>query len=258
LAINLKEYKIMKRFNNLIFIMIMIMLCTSFNVQAQQYSSEKNVLKVGWQKGKYSPTITGINKALARADFLRSPKRFIVVEFEPGVYELGNNGILLRDSVIIEAKNCVFNSSSTNGTFYTIQVEAVNAWINGNPTINNTNGDSYKVVTAVNTVLNYENTIYLEDAIYLPIAIKTGNYVATQTDYAILCDASAGAITITLPTAASSVRKVYVIKKIDASVNLVTIDANASELIDGAITYLIRLPYESVTIHCNGSAWYIE
>jgi hypothetical protein len=50
---------------------------------------------------------------------------------------------------------------------------------------------------------------------------------------------------------------VLTIKKIDASVNAVTIDGNASETIDGATTKALSSQYASYEIACDGSAWYI-
>ena len=72
-----------------------------------------------------------------------------------------------------------------------------------------------------------------------------------------LCDAASGAITVNLPTAASGIRRKIDIKKIDSSVNLITIDGNGAETIDGAATLELDTQYESVTLITDGLAWYI-
>ena len=72
----------------------------------------------------------------------------------------------------------------------------------------------------------------------------------------VLVDARS-AVTITLPTAASSEGVVYIFKKIDSSGNSVTIDGNGSEKIDGEFTIVLRLQYDYVTIACDGSVWHI-
>ncbi len=56
------------------------------------------------------------------------------------------------------------------------------------------------------------------------VVTKTSDYTVTDSDHVILCDASGGAITITMP-ALSTIpdEKIYHIKKIDSSVNAVTI-----------------------------------
>jgi len=51
--------------------------------------------------------------------------------------------------------------------------------------------------------------------------------------------------------------KVFVVKKIDASANTVTLDANSTEVIDGALTVVIGTQYQSYNIVSNNSAWYI-
>jgi hypothetical protein len=77
-------------------------------------------------------------------------------------------------------------------------------------------------------------------------------------DFAILCDATSGAITLTLPAAASNTGRLYFIKKTDAGANAVTVDGNASETIDGATTIVaLGNQNEAILIVCNGTAWFI-
>ena len=91
----------------------------------------------------------------------------------------------------------------------------------------------------------------------LAIVTKTANYTATNLDTVILCDATSGNITITLPAAAGKVGKVYHVKKIDSSVNTVTVDANASETIDGDLNKVISNQYDAIMIITEGSNWHI-
>jgi hypothetical protein len=90
-----------------------------------------------------------------------------------------------------------------------------------------------------------------------PIATKTANYTMTSSDGTVLVDASSGAITITLPAAASSAERIFTIKKKDVTANIVTVDANASELIDGSTTYPLSTQYEAIKIQSDGTAWWI-
>jgi hypothetical protein len=89
------------------------------------------------------------------------------------------------------------------------------------------------------------------------LSTKTANYTATSADHTLLGDASSGNITITLPAASTCTNRFYIIKKIDITSNTVTIDGNASELIDGATTYVLSTQYESVTLQCDGTNWWI-
>jgi hypothetical protein len=91
-----------------------------------------------------------------------------------------------------------------------------------------------------------------------PISTKTANYTTVAGDVTILCNpATSAGITITLIAAASVSGGIYNIKKIDATTYPITIDANASETIDGSLTYVLTTAYESVSIHSNGTSWFI-
>ena len=90
-----------------------------------------------------------------------------------------------------------------------------------------------------------------------PVTTKTTTYTATVADEIILCNSSSGAFTVTLPTAVANTGKQFVIKKIGTDYNNITVDGSGSETIDGATTYLLHLPKESVKIVSDGSNWQI-
>jgi hypothetical protein len=81
----------------------------------------------------------------------------------------------------------------------------------------------------------------------------TGNMVIT--DSVVLLNHATVAITLTLLAAAGENRGPITIKRIGAAA--CTIDANASETIDGALTKALDNLYSSVTIVSNGSNWFI-
>lgn len=85
----------------------------------------------------------------------------------------------------------------------------------------------------------------------------TDNYTANTINEFIAADATSGNITITLPDAATFKGYYLNIKKVDSSGNIVTIDGNGSETIDGTATKVISTQYDSVTILSNGTGWYI-
>jgi hypothetical protein len=60
-----------------------------------------------------------------------------------------------------------------------------------------------------------------------------------------------------LTTATGNNGRVYNIKKVDSSANVVTIAANAADLIDGAATDLLTAQYQVRSIHARaaGNAW---
>lgn len=76
-------------------------------------------------------------------------------------------------------------------------------------------------------------------------------------DYLIVADATAGAITLTLPPAAMVAGRIYAFKRINSGANAVIIDGYASETIDGAATHTLTPQWNSLTIMTNGVAWFI-
>lgn len=89
----------------------------------------------------------------------------------------------------------------------------------------------------------------------LGIVTKTSNYTATNDDDVILCDAAAGALTITLPSAVTSTKKTKTLKKIDSSTNTVTI--TGAHTIDGASSVVLGYQFHTLVITTDGSNWII-
>ena len=90
------------------------------------------------------------------------------------------------------------------------------------------------------------------------IVSKTANYTVTANDGVIECDATSGAITLTLPAVSGAAAgTTYTLKKTDSSANAVIWDGNASETIDGATTVQTTTQWASITIIRNtaGTAW---
>lgn len=99
--------------------------------------------------------------------------------------------------------------------------------------------------------------LHVGGSVAMPITTVTSTTTLDATHYKILVDATSGAVTINLPAASSCAGRIYVIKKIDASANAVTIDGNSTDPIDGAPTQSIGTQWSSYTIQSNGTAWFI-
>ena len=84
--------------------------------------------------------------------------------------------------------------------------------------------------------------------------------VTTSDDNAVIkADASSGDVSITLLPAATAGDKFRtIIKKVDATQNLVTITADGAETIDGLSSITLEGKYEGVTLRCDGTGWVIE
>ena len=79
---------------------------------------------------------------------------------------------------------------------------------------------------------------------------------AQTTDYTIVVNPTAVAGTVTLPAAATSTGRCYVVKHANVSINSVTIDPNGAELIDGNAT-LVLMARQAAYIQCDGVAWHV-
>jgi len=87
------------------------------------------------------------------------------------------------------------------------------------------------------------------------LADITTDTTLDNTYQVLLCDCTSGDITLTLPAAADNVGLMYHVKKTDSSANIVTVDGNASETIDGATTQTITSQYDSIKIISDGTNW---
>jgi hypothetical protein len=88
-----------------------------------------------------------------------------------------------------------------------------------------------------------------------PVVTRTANYTARVTDEVILVDATSGPITITLMSAARTPNR-FTIKKIDASVNLVTIATSGGQNIDGSSTATLISQWDSKTVIPSSNNWF--
>ena len=87
---------------------------------------------------------------------------------------------------------------------------------------------------------------------------QAGTYTTTAVDLTLTAThhwvtVTANGKRITLPAASTCSGREYIIS---ALANNVIVDANASELIDGALTQVLGL-YDTMQIKCNGSGWII-
>jgi hypothetical protein len=69
---------------------------------------------------------------------------------------------------------------------------------------------------------------------------------------------AASTITITLPAVSGNSGLTYTIMKVDSGAGTVVIDANASETINGDLTYTLKNQYDTVEIVSNGTTWFVK
>ncbi len=88
-------------------------------------------------------------------------------------------------------------------------------------------------------------------------SLATPTVAGTTTSYfpTILFTTGNSDRTCNLPAAASNTGRTITIRKVDSGTGSVIIDANSTELIDGALTGFLNNQYSSITYLCNGTGW---
>ena len=110
------------------------------------------------------------------------------------------------------------------------------------------------VLTESNSVSNITGKEF--NGIALETTTSAASATLTNAQTTILCNASGGVRTYTLPAASSNAGRVYWIKKTDSSANACIIDGNSSETIDGNLTISVTGQYDAVSIQSDGSNWF--
>lgn len=90
-----------------------------------------------------------------------------------------------------------------------------------------------------------------------PVTFAATPYAVLAADDVILVDATGGNIEVDLPPAGSHTGRLLRVKKIDASINTVTIDPDGAELIDGAANLVLALQHEVAGFVSDGIEWWI-
>lgn len=104
------------------------------------------------------------------------------------------------------------------------------------------------ILTRESNVLAFRSSL---PALRVPIRTVTTNYNATALDYCIIVDATAGGVTVTLPSLTLGLS--LVVKKIDSSVNTVTV----SGTIDGAASVVLLTQYSNTAVIGGASEWHV-
>lgn len=92
---------------------------------------------------------------------------------------------------------------------------------------------------------------------FIPTTILTSTSIGAH--YVVLVNAAGGNVTATLPTAVGVSGRTYIIKRIDSSINTVTIATTGGQTIDGASTVsVLNTPnLQSYTVISDNANWWI-
>jgi hypothetical protein len=92
--------------------------------------------------------------------------------------------------------------------------------------------------------------------LYSNVVVKTADYLATDSDYVILVDDTAGNVNITLPAALDQGKR-FIVMKIKSNANHVTVTPNGADTIQGSATMTLSAQYDEAYICADGvSIWY--
>ena len=116
-----------------------------------------------------------------------------------------------------------------------------------------------KSVTDIQVALTAAGIALDNVGIIVPFQTRTvtSNTSLTTSDCLVLVDATAGNVTIDLAPVAGKEGSEVIVKKVDSSVNTVTVDANGSETIDGTTTKVLTTQYESIRVASDGATWWV-
>ena len=194
------------------------------------------------------------------------------------------SSVLLSDSPTINTggliENRTINTSSSLGAGN--QNRGTNSFVVGDNNIIPESASNVMILGNNVTVAEDSDGFALINNTVLPsivaqygaIRTVTANYNVKFYDSTILVDATSGNITIDLSIASTSlaynsinvningtdyafdISKIITIKKIDSTVNTVTLD-NGTDLVDGAGTQVLTTQWQSLQVQWDGTDWYI-
>lgn len=174
-----------------------------------------------------------------------------------GAGEIEIKGIGLSPNTLDFVKTDFVAGVKTNITVVRMTVAVIRAGTDGKFEV--ATGDDALALSYSNLHVDNEDavvsTLTLNGAFRPRNKTKTANYLITNFDHTIRVDATAGPVTITLPNAGSAPFAVYNIKKIDSSVNAVTVAAVSAQTIDGTLTRVLDSQYDGITIHSFATSW---
>jgi hypothetical protein len=182
-------------------------------------------------------------------------------KFKIGTTAIGTNTALTIDG----SQNATFSGAVTlNGGLNTPLVVAQGGTGVAALTANNlllgagTGNVTFAAPGTSGNVLTSNGTVWASAAAAgggLDVLAKTGTYTVATGDGSNVVVLCTGTFTVTLYAASGNSGNVIQVKNV--STGTITIDANASETIDGATTQTITARYTSLSMVCDGTNWHI-
>ena len=125
--------------------------------------------------------------------------------------------------------------------------------------IRNASGDSIAIYVDANGVFNIDGRIGLNKSNISIVNSSTYDLVSTDNILHVSYTVTGAVTSLTLPTAQTLSGRVIVIKDAGgaAGTNSITIDTEGAQTIDGSATAIISVNYNSISLYCDGTNWFI-
>lgn len=159
---------------------------------------------------------------------------------------------------VVSIGSTAFSGAAVNVVSRSVNLQATGLFQTA--TVQSSGGGNVQL--SASTVSGVQGSVVLTSSVTLPIARKTAAYTATYNDRTIQVDATTGPLTITLPAAQTGVAVagtgvVFTIKKVDSSVNAVTVVGQASTTLDGAASIILATQNAKTTVQSDGTNWFV-
>ncbi len=153
-------------------------------------------------------------------------------------------------------------ASNSGENSFLFGLSGINQVINSEPGTFKIGGNDASILFTVSAPLERvgvatiapASTFDVRGSLSLNISTVTTSRAFDSADYTILCDATSGAVNLSLPSAASTFGRVYNLKKIDASANACSMSRAGSDTIDGASAKSTIIQYTNIQVQSNGVA----
>jgi hypothetical protein len=112
--------------------------------------------------------------------------------------------------------------------------------------------------TVSERISNIESTLSGNIKPAVRTVTSSPDFPSDTDDCALLVDSTGGPITVTLPATPLNRTRFEIKDKFGtAGTNNITVNCAGIETIDGASDYILNSPYESISLVCDGSNWYL-
>ena len=172
----------------------------------------------------------------------------------------GFDGIRVETTYSAVVGNVSTNTTTSNQRYgISIQGAGTGIIVIGNMVTGNaTGGILLAAPDVVTRALNGGDTSGPLKVVPTAVVTATGNYGLLASDEVLLGNATTVGFNVTLPTAVGIKGRRFLVKKIDASANVVTVVTSGGQTIDGAANVALGAQWARVVVISDGANWIIE